>query len=35
MKDIGVNFKDGFIPFGWDYGCELSKCTHDFRSLND
>jgi len=34
LKDIKVKFEAGFIPFGWDYGCE-KLCTHSFSSMND
>jgi len=34
LKDIKVRFDLGFIPFGWDYGCDI-LCTHSFSSMND
>jgi len=31
LNDIKVNFVDGHIPFGYDYGCKAKKlCTHSF-----
>lgn len=35
LADIGVNLQsNGFIPLGFDYGCQQQACTGHYSSLN-
>ena len=35
MKNINVKLKDTVIGIGYDYECDLKKCSGQFKSLKD